>query len=86
MFNIQLFADTVSSSSDLKVGLKFADADTRIITIPNPRNDLTADQIREAFSDTITNQIFIGDKTGAELEGLYTAYKDDITRTKLDIS
>lgn len=84
MFDIQLFADTITSSDDLKVGLKFDDADTRIISIPNPKETLTANEIRTAFSDT--SIIFIGDKLGAACTGTYTAYRDQITRTKLDIS
>lgn len=79
-------ADTISGSSELKVGLKFDDADTRIITVPNPANNLTKATIENAFSDTVSQNIFIGDKAGASLTGLYTAYKDDTTRTKLDIS
>lgn len=85
-FDIQRFADTVTSSYDLKVGLKFSDADTRIITIPDPDNNLDETTIKDAFTDIISNNIFIGDKTGATLEGLYTAYRDDITRRKLDLS
>lgn len=86
MFNIQMFADTVTSSSDLKVGLQFADADTRLITIPNPKATLTNTDITTAFSSIITNNIFVGDKAGAAVTGLYTAYKDQTVRTKLDIS
>lgn len=85
MFNLQLFTDTVTSSDDLKVGLKFNDADTRIITIPNPKTNLTAQTIQQAF-DSDTYKIFIGDRLGAECTGTYTAYRDETTRTKLDIS
>ena len=84
-FNLQRFADTVTSSMELKVGMRFADADTRLITIPNPQTSLTAANIKAAFTTAIANNIFIGDKAGAAITGLYTAYVDDTTRLKLDI-
>lgn len=79
-------ADTVTSSADLKVGLRFDDADTRILTIPNGSSDNTEQTIKQAFQNIITNNILIGDKTGAQINGLYTAYLDNTTRTKLDIT
>lgn len=85
-FKLQRFNDTITSSMELKVGMRFADADTRLITIPDPVTNIDATAIKAAFNSAITNNIFIGDKTGASITGLYTAYVDDTTRLKLDIS
>lgn len=79
-------ADTVSTANELKIGLKFDDADTRLITIPNPVDDLDRETIEQAFSNVVNNNILIGDKTGASITGLYTAYKDETVRTKLDLT
>lgn len=78
-------ADTITSATDLKVGLKFDDADTRLISIPNPDESIDANDIRNAFTNAVANNIFIGDKTGASLTGLYTAYTEETYRRQLDL-
>lgn len=69
MFDIQLFADTVTSSSTGNLVVEFYDGDNRTLPIDDPRDNLTATEIN-AFIETLkTNQPIIGDKTGASITG-----------------
>lgn len=79
-------ADTVKSSSDLKMVWGFYDGDDRTESLPNPREDLTVADIKAAAAVAITNNAFIGDKTGAALVSLKSAKKVEVTRTKLDLA
>ena len=86
MFNIQRFADTITSSREGKLEVKFYDGDTRTITIDNPRNDLTAGQIKSVVAQMKNDQPIIGDKTGASLVGANKFEIYEKTETKLDLS
>lgn len=79
-------ADTVKSSADLKIGFAFADGDTRIVTLPNPKTGLTEQQIKAVTDSMVTNGLIIGDRAGASLTGSYTAYTQNKTTTNIDLS
>ena len=86
MFDIQLFADTVTSSADLKFNWQFADGDTRLMSASNPKNDLTAQQCQAVIDNAVTNGLLIGDKAGANLTGVVQVYTETTTKTKLDLA
>ena len=86
MFDIQLFADTVTSSREGKLEVKFYDGDTRTITVDNPKSNLTAAQINAVVAQMKTDQPIIGDKTGASLVGANKFEIYEKTETKLDLS
>ena len=69
MFDIQLFADTITSSSTGNLLVEFYDGDTRTVDVPDPRDDLTATEINAFVEKLKTDQPIIGDKTGASITG-----------------
>ena len=78
-------ADTVKNSNILKIKLGFADGDTRVINLDNPRNDLTADDVYEVSQFIKTNNLLLGDKYGADSAGILYADKVASTKRTLDI-
>lgn len=88
MFNLQRFGDNdvVTTSTELKVKMGFGPDDDRTISLPNPKNDLTAEQINNAFSDVTVTKVIVGDKDAADFTGIKEAYKEEKTVRKLDLS
>jgi len=88
MFEIQLFGDndTITSSQDLKVRMEFGSDDDRLISLPNPRTDLTAADITNAFSDVTITKVVVGDKDSADFTGISEAYREDKVVRKLDLT
>ena len=78
-------ADTIKSSSELKLNCQFADNDTRIVTIDNPKDNLTAAQINGVGTVAQTTQAILGDKGGADFVRFHSAKKITTTRTELDL-
>ena len=79
-------ADTLKSSSELKLTWQFADGDTRTQTVKNPDPNLTANDIQSFANDTVTTKAIIGDQTGANVTGVKSAYIQDKTDIFVDIS
>lgn len=78
-------ADKVKSTYILKIKLGFADGDTRIINLDNPRNDLTAEDVYTVSEFIKNNNLLLGDKSGADSSGILTADIVESTKTTLDI-
>lgn len=78
-------ADKVKSTYILKIKLGFADGDTRIINLDNPRNDLTAEDVYAVSEFIKNNNLLLGDKSGADSSGILTADIVESTKTTLDI-
>lgn len=74
-------ADIVKTRKTLSLQAKFADEDTRTITLDNPKNGLTAAQIKAVDGNTI-----IGDKAGAAFVRWETAKIVNATTTYYDIA
>lgn len=79
-------ADTVKSSSELKMVFDFYDGDDRTLTLQNPKSNLTATQIKAVGTLAATSQPIIGDKAGAAVVGIKSAVKKTKTVTKLDLT
>ena len=86
MFDIQLFADTVTSSSAVKVVMEFYDSDNRTIAMDNPKDNLGAADINSVVDWFKANQPIIGDKAGASVVGASRAFIEEKTVTKLDLA
>ena len=86
MFNIQRFADTITSSREGKLEVKFYDGDTRTIQVDNPKSNLTAAQINAVVAQMKIDQPIIGDKTGASIVGANKFEIYEKTELKLDLS
>lgn len=78
--------DTITSGRDLKLDYSFADGDTRMTTIPNPRNNLTTTDILTAASELKVTQAFVGDKNNGAFDTISSAVMVEWTRRKLDLS
>ena len=63
---------TVSTLNQLKLVAAFADEDDRTITLDDPKQNLTEQQIRALESSAA--QVLIGDKYGATFTRFKTAY------------
>lgn len=79
-------ADTIKSSSELKLVQKFYDGDTRTESVPNPVSGLSAADIKEVEAFMISTQVTVGDKTGARFVGYESPARIvEQTRTYLDL-
>lgn len=79
-------ADTIKSSSELKLDSYYADGDTRMLSIPNPRADVTAADILAVAQSAVTNQPLLGDKGGANFVRFNSAKIVEKTKVDLDLS
>lgn len=86
MFDIQKFADTVTSSTNLKIEWGFEDGDTRTFNLPNPIDEISSSDVAALNTWVATNQPIVGDKSGSSSTGINSAIKVESTKTKLDIS
>ena len=89
MFNLQMFGDndTITSSREGKLVVKFYDGDDRTVTIDNPKTNLTASQVKAVVDYMIENQPLIGDKAGASITGAGDTFKIiEKTERKLDLT
>lgn len=80
-------ADTVSTSSELKIELLFNDTDTRTITLKNPKTTIASSEITalETLMLNSGDSLLISDKTGAQLNRIQTVTRIDTETTILGI-
>ena len=78
-------ADTQKQTYILKIKLGFADGDTRVINLDNPKSNLQASQVHELSQFIKTNNLLLGDKYGADSAGILYADIVESTKTTLDI-
>lgn len=88
MFNIQRFGDndTITSSQELSFVAGFVDGDTRTFKLKNPKSGLTGSDISPVDAFITANNILIGDKAGANTNGINSATVIDTGRVKLDLT
>jgi len=86
MFDIQLFADTVTTSQELQIKANFGEDDNRTITVPEARDDIESSEITELETWIKANNVLVGDKEGAAFTGFESAILNNTTRIKLDIT
>ena len=77
---------TTSTEVTLKIHCGFVDGDTRTITMKNPRSDITTEEITDLNSFIRTNNLLIGDETGAIFANIQKVTKGTTTTRKLDLS
>lgn len=78
-------ADIRKNTYILKIKLGFSDGDTRLISLDNPRNNLTADEVHEVSNFIKENNLLIGDKYGSDSAGILTADIVEASKLTLDI-
>ena len=78
-------ADKVKNSYVLKIKFGFADGDTRVINLDNPRSNLTATEIYEVSQFIKNNNLLLGDKYAADSAGILFADIVQSSKTTLEI-
>ena len=79
-------ADTVTSSSSLLIETAFVDGDTRTVTLKNPTDDISTNQISELNSFLLSSQILLGDRDNAAFSKIKQVRTRTTTTSILDIS
>lgn len=77
-------AETVKHSTQLKLVAGFADDDDRTISVDDPKDGITTEQIKTIEKDAA--EVLIGDKTGAPFTGWKDARIVETTSTIFNIS
>lgn len=78
-------ADKITTTEELKVEWSFQDGDTRTNSFLNPKDNLTAAQIKAAADKVIQGQIIIGDKASARVVGVNSVNVVETTKTNVDL-
>lgn len=78
-------ADKVTTVKELKLVAKFVDNDTRTIPLDNPKNNLTAADVKAFEATAKTTKAIIGDKTGADFNSIERAIVYEKETTNLDL-
>lgn len=86
MFDIQRFADTVTSDGVVAVKFVFGDDDNRTVSIPDGRDDIASSEITALQSWVVTNNVLLGDKALDAVTGIESATYTYTTKIKLDLT
>ena len=86
MFDVQLFADTVTSSCEGKLVVEFYDGDNRTLSVPDPKTNLTSAQVNAFVNQMVIDQPIVGDKFGSSVVGASSFKVIEKTETKLDLA
>lgn len=78
--------DIITTSENLKVETLYVDGDTRTITLKNPKDAISDDQITELNAFIQANNLLIGDKTGATFGRISKVTKVSQSRTDIDLN
>lgn len=76
--------DTVKSTSEISLRFGFGENDDRLITLPNPRTDITGEEIKAVGKKFSDYNAIIGDKNGDPCTGISEAYVKDKTTMKIE--
>lgn len=77
-------ADTITSDRALSIETVYYDADTRTITIPDPKDGITEEEIVATMPKAA--KVLVGDKEGADFLGYKDIVVTDRTVIKYDLS
>lgn len=79
-------ADMIKMTNELKFELAFADGDTRIFRLRNPRTGSLESAIGDINTLILQNQLLIGDKAGGAFTGIYRVTRINRNSYILDLS
>lgn len=74
----------VTTENTLKIHCAFVDGDTRTITLKNPRSNLESEDFENLNTYILTNNLLIGDETGAAFAAIQKAVKGTTTTRTID--
>lgn len=78
-------ADKITQTSELKLDFAFYDGDNRVVTLDNPRSDITVAELLAVGASAKTTKALIGDKASADCVGIQGAKKVAKKTTQLDL-
>lgn len=78
-------ADKMTVTRELKLDSYYSDNDTRMLTLDNPKTNISKSDIKTFESYCVTNQPILGDKGGAEFVRFNSAKVYERAVTKLDL-
>lgn len=78
-------ADKITQSNYLQLNAGFADGDTRLIKLPNPKASISEAQVYAVSQLLKTNQIIVGDKAAADFVEILTGDKYEVKKTEFDL-
>lgn len=79
-------ADTIKTTSTAKIDLYFVDGDTRLITLKNPKSDITTSQIEDLQSFLRTSNVLVGDKVQGTFGKISSVTRVMETKTRMDLT
>lgn len=79
-------ADKTTTTNELKFEFAFADGDTRVYRLKNPKSGNLTMQIDAINTLILQNNLIIGDKASGAFTGIYRVTKINKTATTLDIA
>lgn len=88
-------ADKTTESYELKFEFLFLDGDTRVLTLKNPKEEITTAQITALETlikdepetpQDVSTPLLIGDKAGSDFRRINLVTKDTIYKTTLDLT
>lgn len=79
-------ADKVTTTDELKFEFAFADGDTRVYRLKNPKSGNLTAQIDAINTLILSNNLIIGDKASGAFTGIYRVTKINKRVTTLDLS
>lgn len=79
-------ADIITSESVLKIENYFVDGDTRTITLKNPSNNITTEQIQNLETFMRTNNIIQGDKMQGTFGKISAVRRVTTQKTHIDFN
>lgn len=71
-------ASVVTTSEEIVAVARFTDDDTRTITIPNPKAEISQEEI--TTFETTASKVLIGDRAGAAFSDLMSIKKRQIVK------
>lgn len=79
-------ADVRTDTTSLKIEALFVDGDTRIITLKNPKQTITAPEINSLQNFMQANNVIIGDRYAGTFGRIETVTRVTEQRTAIDLS
>lgn len=79
-------ADIRTNTTSLKIDALFVDGDTRLITLKNPKQSITASEILNLQTFMQANNVIIGDRYSGTFGRIESVTRVTEQRTELDLS
>lgn len=79
-------ADTVQNTETLKIDNLFVDGDTRVITLKNPKQNISVSDINALQNFMQANNVIVGDRYEGTFGRIESVTRVTEQRTSLDLS